>query len=28
VACKVDVQTRFYREMYDYMREVGVKIPI
>ena len=28
VAFKIEIQTRFYREMYDYMREVGVKIPI
>ena len=28
VAFKVEMQIRFYREMYDYMREVGVKIPI
>lgn len=25
---KIEVQINFYREMYDYMREVGVKIPI
>ncbi len=28
VECKVDIQVKFYREMYEYMREVGVKIPI
>lgn len=28
VECKIDVQVKFYREIYEYMREVGVKIPI
>ncbi|MDI9499059.1 MAG: hypothetical protein QM270_11335 [Bacillota bacterium] len=28
VQFKVEVQRRFYREMYDYMREIGVRIPI
>jgi len=28
VECKIEVQTNFFREMYDYMREVGVKVPI
>lgn len=28
VQFKIDLQRKYYREMYDYMRKIGVKIPI